>query len=131
LSREASPRERRLIGAVLVAGSAGMGWMIHSYPEGLRAPAWVAYAAVLAFGFAGLALLAEGHRRLHRLLVPLLAACLLVPPLWIAFGAKNPQCGMSFLGVFGVSPAWACRGVFGFAALIGLLILALTLRRDS
>ena len=110
-----------------------MAWLVHTHPEGLRAPAWVAYAALLAFGLAGLFLLAQaaGQQHLQRWLPPALMACLLAPPLWIVFGAKNPSCGMSFLGYFGIAPAWVCRAGFGFGALIGLVILALMLRRYS
>ena len=120
---------RRHIGALLLAGSALMARVIHAHPEGMRAPAWVVFTAIACFGLAGLVLLAEGHPRAWRVALPLLVACLLVPPLRIAFGAANPQCGVSILGAFGIAPAWACRGAFGFSALVLLAILAIALRR--
>jgi hypothetical protein len=131
VSQQGTQRQRRAVGLLLVIGSAALAWAIHAHPQGLRAPAWVAYAAVLCFGLAGLVLATEGRRQMRRVLLPLLVACLLVPPLWIAFGAGNRQCGMGFAGLFGVAPAWACRGAFGLGAVVLLGFLVLVLRRPD
>ena len=132
MSQEAGPRARRVSGMLLVVGSAGMAWLVHAHPEKLRAPAWVAYAAILSFGVAGLLLVAQatGNRLLKALLPPLLITCMLAPAVWIVFGAPDPSCGMRFLGYFGIAPASACRVGFGLGGLVMLAILAVALRQS-
>jgi len=129
VSEEASPPQRRVVGVLLLVFSAAMAWMIDARPQGLRVPAWVAYAAVACFGLAGAVLVTEANKALRRVLLPLLVACMLAPPLWIVFGAAHPRCGMGFLGVVGMAPEWACRGAFGIGAVVLLLLLAVSLRR--
>jgi hypothetical protein len=66
LSAEPTRKQAIAIGCAAIALGAGSAAAIYLHPEGLRAPAWVAYAAVSTFVLAGAALLAGafGARRL-------------------------------------------------------------------
>ena len=56
---ETVPRKTQLVGGLAaIAVALVIAVMVHAHPEELRAPAWVAYVAASAFGFAGLSLLA-------------------------------------------------------------------------
>src|SRR5437773_1833203 len=85
----ATSRRTQLIGAV-AALAAGIvtAFMIHVHPEGLRVPAWVAYASASAFVFAGLCLLAGAAKVswLERWLGITVTLSLFVVSLWVAFG---------------------------------------------
>jgi hypothetical protein len=119
----------------LLAAGAGVAiaLAVYLHPENLRVPAWVAYAAALAFFFAGCQLLARHHgqRLLQAWLPAALVACLVAPPLWIAFGAGPRRCGFelatSVLRLFGVRSDLLCRVGFGIGAVLGLAILLLAI----
>lgn len=126
------PRKHPRIGALMVLAGAGLALMIHLHPEALRAPAWVAHAAALAFSLAGLALLAQAwnlSRRLQAWLAVVLIGCLLTPMLWIAMASPEGRCRVNILGWSAPAPEWICRSGFAFASVLGLLILALAVRQ--
>jgi len=100
--------------------------LVHSHPERLRAPAWVAYCAASSFVVAGVSVAARelGFRRAADGFICLLLAALTAIPLWIAFGGGPRQCVVRGVDVVGPSSEWLCRGVFGFSsAVLGLMLL--------
>jgi hypothetical protein len=124
----AEPTRKQAIGAGLVALAVGIGSAaaIYLHPEGLRAPAWVAYAAVSTFTLAGAALIAGafGARRVVPWLGALIICGLLVPGLWIALGAGGRDCSFSVGALSGSASEIACRAAFGIGALLCLVFLA-------
>jgi len=116
-------------GAALVLGCIALCVLIGWQPQQLRAPAWVAYAAAAAFGMAGLILLAgaAGAARLQNWLAVALVLALVLPGLWVAFGAGERTCTVSLPFLQFASDA-VCRGAFGFGAALGLGILTLYVR---
>ena len=126
-----APARHPAIGALFVLAGIGIGLMVHLQPQGLRAPAWVAYAAALSFSLAGLSLLLQAFdlsRRLQGWVIVLLVACLLTPLVWIAVANPDGTCEANLLGVFLPAPQWVCRTGIALMLLVGLLILALTVR---
>lgn len=121
-------------GVLLVALGAFLAGIAFLEPPNLRAPPWVMYACGLAFVFAGGTLVARA-RRARRLAiwlpVPLLA-CMAAPPLWLAFGTGRRQCTITamqgILRLLGTRTDLPCRVAFGFAAVVGLALVALALR---
>jgi hypothetical protein len=134
-------RRGTLVGAAVAALGIGLSLAIFFRPQGLRAPAWVAYAAALAFVFAGctLAARARGQHRLQRWLPVAVLACLTLPGVWLAAGPGPRRCGIALahglVTMVGVRPDLACRLAFGAGALIamGLVLLAArhAIREDS
>lgn len=105
--------------------------MVDLHPEGLRAPAWVAYAAAAAFVLAGacLASAALAIAWLQRWLVLGVVACLFAVTAWIAFGSGARECSVSFGFIAGLAPDALCRSAFDVGALLLGIVLALVLRR--
>jgi hypothetical protein len=104
--------------------------MVRAHPEELRAPAWVAYVAASAFGFAGLSLLAGlvQAARLRDWLGVAVALSMLSISAWVALGPGERACSMS-IGTFGMVPAdIVCRGAFGFGSLLMVLLVFLAVR---
>ena len=104
--------------------------MVHAHPEGLRAPAWVAYVAAAAFGWAGLSLLAGLFHavRLQRWLGIAVVLSLFSISLWIAIGPGDRACSMSIGGFWTESGDVICRGAFGLGSLLIALMLVLSVR---
>jgi hypothetical protein len=131
----AEPTRKRAIAAGVVALVVGIGsaGAIYFRPEGLRAPAWVAYAAVSTFVLAGVALIAGGlgARRIVPWLGALIICGLLVPGLWIAFGAGGRDCSFSIGILSGPASEIACRAAFGIGALLCLMFLVLLIGRAA
>ena len=91
-------RRTQLIGAVAaVAIGLLVAFMIRLHPEGLRAPAWVAYVAASAFVLAGLCLFAGAVEMnwLQGWLGIAATLSLFVVSLWIALGPGERACSMS------------------------------------
>jgi len=120
-----TPRQNVGWGLFLIALSLGMGALIHFRPQPLQVPAWVAYAALSSFFFAGLLLLATsaGKARLEGWLAVGVTLALLVPAAWIAFGAGERRC-TSNIPLLSLPPAAVCRTAFGISAVLGAVILA-------
>ena len=129
------PKRRQAIVAGIMAIVVGVlaAVMIHLRPEGLRAPAWVAYAAVATFPLAGAALIAgaTGGRRLVPWLAVLITCGLLVPGLWVAIGPGGRECSFSLGFLGGTASEFACRTGFGVGALLCLILLVLLVKRAS
>ena len=122
----------RWLGPLMLLAGPAIGLMIHLHPERLRAPAWVAYAAALAFSLCGIALIAHRMRapaRVHAWLGVALLTCLLTPFAWIALAAEDGRCRVRMLGIDMPGGAWLCRAAFAAAAAIGLLMLVLAVRQ--
>ena len=122
----------RWLGPLLVLVGPALVLMIHLHPERLRAPAWVAYAAALAFSLCGLALVAQqlrASRRLHAWLGVAVVAGLLTPFAWIALAGGGGECRVRLLGIAMPGGAWLCRAGFAVAAAMGVLILVLFVRQ--
>jgi hypothetical protein len=134
VSAEPSRRQAIAIGTVAIALGVLAAVMVHRHPEGLRAPAWVAYAAAATFPLAGAALIAGalGAKRLVAWLGGLIVCGLLVPGLWVALGPGGRECSWS-LGfiIGGAASELVCRTGFGLGALLCLIFLVLLVRRSS
>lgn len=122
----------QLIGAVTALG-AGIftGVMIYLHPEGLRVPAWVAYAAASAFVFAGLCLLAVAFEVdwLQRWLGIAVALSLFVVSAWGAFGPGERECSISIPFLQTIAPDILCRAAFGAGSLLTGLLLGFVVHR--
>jgi hypothetical protein len=132
VSAEPTRRQAFVIGGFAIALGAISTVMIHLHPEGVRAPAWVAYAAVATFPLAGAALIAGalGAKRLVPWLGVLITCGLLVPGLWVALGPGGRQCSFSFGFLGGTASELVCRTGFGVGALLCLVFLILLVRRN-
>lgn len=123
-SQEVGPRDRVVGGvAAVVAGVVVVLQASQASPR--DAPAWVGYAAGLAFVAAGLAILAQGRAaRVQGWLGLLAVAGLFVPAAWVAFGAGPRECTVSLPFLSAVAPDLLCRGVFGLGAgLVAVLLV--------
>ena len=127
MSAESTRRQAIVLGIVAIAAGAGTALAIYLRPQGLRAPAWVAYAAIATFVLAGASLIAgaRGAKRLARWLGVLIMCGLLVPGLWIAFGPGARDCSFSLVFVSGTATEFFCRVGFGVGALLCLVFLVL------
>jgi uncharacterized membrane protein (DUF4010 family) len=129
---ETASRKTQLFGGLAaVAAGVIVAAMVHAHPEGLRAPAWVAYIAASAFGLAGFSLLAGLLHavRLQSWLGIAVVLSMLSISLWIAIGPGERACSMS-IGVFWTeSGDVICRGAFGLGSLLIALLLVLSVRR--
>jgi len=132
VSAEPSRRQAIAIGIFAIALGAVSALMMHLHPEGLRAPAWVAYAAVSTFPLAGAALIAGalGGKRVVPWLGVLITCGLLAPALWVAFGPGGRQCSFSLGFIGGAASELVCRAGFGLGALMCLAFLVLLVRRS-
>ena len=117
-------RRGRLLGGVLIS-AAGVfcAAIVHSNPEELNAPAWVAYTACASFVLAGVVVVTVivkelGLHRLHAWLGVVLVAALGIPGAWVAFGVGDRQCSGGFLSIDLANSEWLCRGAFGVGAVI-------------
>jgi hypothetical protein len=121
-----------VLAAVAVASGLLVGFLIYVHPEGLRAPAWVAYVAAFAFVLAGLSLLAGaiGAIALQHWLGVAITASLFAVALWVAFGPGERECSMSLSFVESIAPDAVCRSFFGVGAILVGLFLVLVLRRS-
>ena len=126
-----SRRTQLAAGACSIAVGVLVGGIVHWHPEGLRAPAWVAYVAAAAFVLAGacLASAALAITWLQRWLVLGVVACLFAVTAWVAFGPGARECAVSFAFFAGLAPDALCRTAFGAGALLLAVVLALVLRR--
>lgn len=121
--------------AQLIAGWASLamglfaGAMIHLHPEGLRAPAWVAYAAAGGFVLAGASLLAGalGGVWLQRWLGVVICLTLFSISFWIAFGPGARECTMSLGFLERAASEALCQGAFGVGAILVALLMGLGL----
>ena len=114
-------------GLAMVAAALLLGVLVHAHPEKLQAPAWVAYAAVGAFGVAGLwlGLQALGLAHAARWLVCVLLALMTTIPGWVAFGTGARQCTVVAFGLRAGASVPLCRGAFGVATFgLGLMLAA-------
>ena len=120
------PRSRLIWGLLCVLLSAVLAVLIFGRPQKLSAPAWVAYSAAAAFLIAGLLLVAgaANANRVQNWLAVVLLGFMVLPAMWIAFGAGPRQCTAS-LPIPGLASDIVCRSVFGLGALIGLGVLML------
>ena len=132
MSTEPTPKQAWAIGLVMIAFGLGVAAAIHWQPQQLKAPAWVAYAAVSTFVFGGAALIAGtfGARRLVSALGVLITLGLLAPGLWVTFGDGARDCSFSLPFVSGAAPDLVCRAGFGLGSLLCLAFLFLLLRRE-
>ncbi|TZF81996.1 hypothetical protein [Cognatilysobacter lacus] len=116
----------KLFGAAIVAVGLFTAGMITLYPEGLNAPAWVAYLAASAFVVAGSAQLASAFNRPHlaEILALAIVGLMLVVELWVAFGSGERNCAVKVAGAAGLAPESACRSAFAVGAvLVGAMLL--------
>ena len=132
MSAEPTRRQALVIGGFAIALGVLSAVMVLLRPEGLRAPAWVAYAAVATFPLAGGALIAGalGAKRLVPWLGVLIICGLLVPGLWVALGPGGRQCSFSLGFLGGTASELVCRTGFGVGALLCLVFLVLLVRRS-
>ena len=119
-----------MAGASAVGAAVLIAVAVTLHPEALKAPAWVAYGAAMAFALAGASALARAFRResLAYGLVCWLLAALFGLELWIAFGPGARQCVVRLNGVAGFPAEVACRSVFGLGALLVGAMLVLAVR---
>ena len=126
------PSQFKRVGAAAVLAGVVFAVVVTTYPENLRAPAWVAYLASALFVLAGIVSLARGFRRpaLADGLVCVLLAGALAMELWIALGPGSRQClgRVTILGPGFVTSELACRSAFGFGALLVAAMLVLAVR---
>ena len=106
---------------------------IYAHPEQLKVPAWVAYAAALAFVFAGIAMALQpiASPRLYNGIIALLLACMLAPPAWIAFWPGTRMCSASVFGWASLTGDTVCRATFGLGAIVVALLLLMAIWRAS
>ena len=129
-------QEGGVVAGVAVAALGGiLALLAYAQPQQMRAPAWVVYSAALAFVFAGWILVARarGHPLLKAWLPVPLLLCLVAPPAWIAFGSGYRHCGIEamrgVLRLFSTRTDLPCRVGFGVAAIVGLVLVALSIRQ--
>jgi hypothetical protein len=131
----ATVTQLKFAGAALLVLGVLVAVLVTLHPEGLKAPAWVAYlaAAVLVCGGGTALARVFGNPSLADALVCLLLGGMLAMAAWISLGAGARQC------VAGASrdavSELACRSAFGVSALVlgAMLLVAVRswLRRGS
>jgi hypothetical protein len=131
MSAEPTRKQALVVGTIALAVGLGCAAAIYFHPQGLHAPAWVAYAAVSTFVLAGIALIAGayGAKRLVQWLGGLIVAGLMTPALWIALGPGGRDCSFSVGFLSGAASEFMCRGAFGAGALLCLVFLVLLVTR--
>ena len=124
-----SSRSNLAWGVALVILSVALCALIYFQPQHLKAPAWVAYSACVAFCIAGLLLVAgaAGAKRTQNWLGVALALAMVLPGTWVAFGKGARECTVSLPFLEFASEA-LCRGAFAIGAVFGVGILALYIR---
>ena len=124
-------------GVAVAALGCALALLAFAQPRQMRAPAWVVYACALAFVFAGWIVVARAreHARLKAWLPVPLLACLVAPTVWIAFGSGHRHCGLDavrgVLRIFSTRSDLPCRLGFGVAAVVGLVLLLLSIRQAA
>jgi hypothetical protein len=127
----------KLVSGAALAAGVFVAAMVTLNPEGLRAPAWVAYLAAALFALAGAVSLARTYQRplIADGLVCVVLSGMLVVGLWVSLGPGPRQCLGRISGTGVVASELACRSAFGVGALLvgGMLALAVRgwLRRRS
>ena len=120
-----SPARKRLLGLAIAVVGAAAAWLVHSHPQHLHAPAWVAFAACACFVIAGTAVTLHSSLspRAYSWAMVLLLATMASVPGWIALGPGERHCTSS---VPLLDSERGCRIAFGLAALAmaGLLAIA-------
>ena len=122
-----------LYGLIAMATGIVTAVFVHLNPQAGDAPAWVGDACAAAFFCAGVAIAAQprGWTLLGKLAGLGAAYMLVVPAVWVVVGGDPARCSIgAALGSFALGDAGAglCRGVFGFGALLTLLIAVLMTR---
>ena len=118
------------LGLAISALGVAFSVLIVRHPEGLRAPLWVALAAMGAFVAAGIVIVAQdrGAFRLRQFAIFCLLLAMLAPPAWVAFGEGARACfggiGLGGAAIGGAVSDFACRAGFGVGAAIIVLMLA-------
>jgi hypothetical membrane protein len=131
----ATASQLKLAGAALLVCGSLVAVLVALHPEGLRAPAWVAYLAAAVFACGGAVALARACSKpsAAEAFVCLVLGGMLAIAAWISIGSGSRQCVASGSGA-GV-PELACRSAFGVGALVlaGMLLIAVRgwLRRSS
>jgi hypothetical protein len=126
----ADAKQLKVAGGFALGAAVLIAVAITVHPDGLNAPAWVAYVAAASFGLAGLSALAQAFRRIslaYGLVCWLLCALLLIE-LWIAFGPGARQCTIRVPGLASLPADLGCRSVFGLGALLVGVMLVLAIR---
>jgi hypothetical protein len=118
------------MGGVALAASVLITAGVALHPEALKAPAWVAYTAAIAFSLAGLASLARAYRQefLGQALVCGLLGSMLLIAGWVAFGPGPRRCVGWLSGLGFIPPQFACRSAFGLGALLLGVMFAIAVR---
>jgi hypothetical protein len=123
-------RQLQRMGIVMLLVGAFVASMVTLRPEGLKAPAWVAYLGAGVFVVAGATALARARQwsRLADGMVCVLLAAMLAIGLWVALGPGARRCVAGVSGSGGTIPEVACRSAFGLGALVVGVMLAIAVR---
>ena len=108
------------LGVVAILAGLGTALAVHRHPEGLQAPAWVAYLACGVFVAAGATLLlrARGRERLAAWVAFTIPLAFTVIAGWIAFGPGPRACTASLPFFTTAAGGGTCRAVFGVSAVL-------------
>ena len=102
-----------------------------AFPERLKVPASIGHLASGTFVLAGLLALANVFcsRKVRAWLTVALLTCMLLPAVWISFGAGPRTCSFK-LGLLsgGLTDGGACRVAFGVGSVLGLVLVIVALR---
>lgn len=117
-------------GAAVIALGLVLLVLMLAFPERLRVPASIGYVAAATFVLAGLLALANEFcgRATRAWLAVALVSCMVVPSAWIAFGPGPRTCSFAWGHLAGAMGGGMCRGAFGIAAILGLVLVLLALR---
>lgn len=118
----------KVMGWIALAAGALVSVLVAIHPEGLNAPAWIAYLAAGAFLLAGGSMLARAYRHaaLAETFACMVLGAMLSVELWVAFGPGARECVSGFGAAVGES---VCRTVFGAGSVLVAGILVLAVRR--
>lgn len=126
-----SATQRRRVGLALVILGILGALLIHSHPQALQAPAWVAYTATASFVLAGVAVFlhASASRRVYAWLMAALLGVMSLIPAWVALGPGERQCWSALLPIGELG----CRVAFGVGAVVmlGAVALAVAIARKA
>lgn len=114
-----------LTGALASLMGVGVAIAIYLRPDGLRVPAFVAYAAAAAFILVGFVIFAiETKRaRLHGWLIVALLAAMFTPAAWVAFGPGERECTVAPGFLEFLATGALCRAAFGLGAVLLAVML--------
>lgn len=118
------------LGIVAILAGLGTAAGVHYRPEGLNAPAWVAYLAcgVFVAGGASVLLRSAGRERLAAWVTFTIPVAFTVIAGWIAFGPGARSCTASMPFLTTAAGDGTCRTVFGVSALLCAAMTALFAR---